>query len=374
MRRKTRAVLITQKNRRISRNAPIAVPHAFPIASALHVVIMAIGQSKHVKNKIVIGVDLMGSDHDPQVLLNALQTLPPQGELLAIGTSKHLVSSFPIHVAPDFIGMEENPLLALRRKKEASLCIGMRLLKEKKIDAFVSAGNTGALVTAAKMILGLSPHVLRPALLALMPTKKEAVAVLDVGANIEAKASHLIQFTFMGSAFLQSRAVPTPSIGLLNIGSEAVKGTKEQRIAYRELQRLSAPPFRFVGNIEGKTVFDGEVNALVSDGFTGNIFLKTAEGIGGFILDQLYSQLPPDALEKLEPKLNDLQRHLHAPEYPGALLVGVRGMVIKCHSYATPRAFADAVRSAMELAANGFMEVFQNKLDQYHLEKVPNPT
>jgi glycerol-3-phosphate acyltransferase PlsX len=241
--------------------------------------------------------------------------------------------------------MDEHPLHSLRRKKNASIPVGMRLLKEGKIDAFVSSGNTGALVSSAKMILSMLPGIHRPALLALMPTKKNPVAVLDVGANIQVKAQHLVQFAHVGAAYQKARGIDHPTVGILNIGSEALKGTSELRLAYQKLLNLKNAPFRFAGNIEGKSVFDGDVDVLVTDGFTGNIFLKTAEGIASLILDRLHAHIPASELKKLN--ISDLQRHLHYAEYPGALLAGVRGIVIKCHGYTTPQGFANGVLGAI---------------------------
>src|SRR5690606_30454754 len=149
-----------------------------------------------------------------------------------------------------------------------------------------------------------------------------------------------------------------PSVGILNIGSEALKGTSELRLAYRELQKLALAPFRFAGNIEGKSVFDGEVDVLITDGFTGNVFLKTAEGITSLILDRIHAHIASTELEKLHPQLHDLQQHLHYEEYPGALLTGVQGIVIKCHGYSTPHGFANGVRGAVELASQKFIQIF----------------
>jgi len=318
------------------------------------------------RDKQLIGIDLMGSDNPPASLLSAAATLSPclpsHIELVAIGSpdyenaaKSHGFSFFP---ALESIGMDENPLLALRKKKQSSLCIGLRLLKEGKLNAFVSAGNTGALVSASKMILGTFSDISRPALLALMPTKKRPVAVLDVGANLQAKASQLVQFAHLGAAYQQSRGIANPRIGLLNIGSEASKGTSEIRLAYKELTKLPA----FAGNIEGKSVFDGEVDVLVTDGFTGNVFLKTAEGIASLVLDRLHAHIPKNALNEIGVHLEDLQRHLHYAEHPGALLCGVKGVVVKCHGYSTPEAFANGIRGAIEFAACNFIEILKNHL------------
>jgi len=315
-----------------------------------------------------IGVDLMGSDNAPDALLGAavslLPSLPSHIEIALIGApelEKRVKSpGIAYHPALETIGMEENPLLALRRKKKSSLWIGLRLLKEGHLDAFVSAGNTGALVSASKMVLGTFPGISRPALLALMPTKKRPVAVLDVGANLQAKASRLVQFAHLGAAYQKARGIPTPRIGILNIGSEALKGTAEIRLAYKELSKLPS----FVGNIEGKSVFDGEVDVLVTDGFTGNVFLKTAEGIASLVLDQIHTHIPLAAMEPVRVHLDDLQRHLHYAEHPGALLCGVKAPVVKCHGYSTPEAFANGIRGAVEFASCRFVEILAAQLQK----------
>jgi glycerol-3-phosphate acyltransferase PlsX len=304
-----------------------------------------------------IGVDLMGGDNPPKVLLQLLKSLPSDVQPVPIGLPEFHDSYFDYVSAPQFISMEESPLTALRRKKESSLCVGLRLLKEKKIDAFVSAGNTGALISASKMILGNQPGILRPALLAAMPTKKHPVAVLDVGANVEVKAKHLVQFALLGASYAKSKGTSLPKVGLLNIGSEAIKGTTELRLAYQKLQNYPNPPFQFVGNIEGKSVFDGDVDVLITDGFTGNIFLKTAEGIASLTLDLFSTLLSPNQIKNLSPQLRDLQRNLHYAEYPGALLVGAAGIVIKCHGYSTPEAFLNAVLGAADLVRSGLSEL-----------------
>lgn len=351
MRRRIPDVPITQKNLKISRTAPIAVKVGFPTEFAP---LAASTKAKLLQQPLKIGVDLMGNENAPHDLLDVLKgtSWPSNVDLFAIGAPEFAKMALPFHyvAAPEVIGMEEHPLFALRRKKNASIPIGMRLLKEKKLDAFVSAGNTGALVSSAKMILSTLPKILRPCLIALMPTKKNLVAVLDVGANVEAKAAHLIQFASIGAAFQKTRGIKHPTVGLLNIGSEPIKGTSELRIAYHELQKKS-DSFRFAGNIEGKTVFDGDVDVLVTDGFTGNVFLKTAEGIASLILDRI----------KLSSEVKKFHS-LHYAEYPGALLAGIRGIVIKCHGYSTPKGFMNAVIGAIQLAKEGFVQKLLNEL------------
>lgn len=292
-----------------------------------------------------IGVDLCGNDNAPQTLLSALKQLsiPSDVALVTIGPP-----SLAVEVsAPEVIEMDEHPLTALRQKKRASIPLGMRLLKEGKIDAFVSAGNTGALVSSAKMILRMLPGHLRPSLLALMPTKKQPVAVLDLGANVQCKAQHLVQFAKLGIAFQKIRGIQHPRVGLLNIGTEPLKGTSELQLAHISLSSLP----HFVGNIEGKTVFDGDVDVLITDGFTGNIFLKTAEGVASLILDKIKADGEAKRFQSLT-----------LAEYPGALLAGVNGIVIKCHGYATPKGFTNGVCEAIHWAKEGFVQKITNAL------------
>ncbi len=314
--------------------------------------------------KAKIGVDIMGSDNSPGILLDAIRNipLPSDIELVVIGTPEwqNKAGTLTYVSASEVIGMDENPLTALRKKKGASLCVGMRLLKEGKINALVSSGNTGALVASAKMTLSMLPKILRPALLTLMPTKKNPVAVLDVGANVQVKAAHLVQFAMLGSAYQKTRGIEKPTVGILNIGSEEMKGTSELRMAYKKLQ--NHPNINFVGNVEGKTVFEGDVDVIVTDGFTGNVFLKTAEGIASLIIDRIHAHIPEDVVKKFQPQLDDLQRHLHYAEYPGALLAGVKGIVIKCHGYSTPRGFANGVLGAIGLASENWVDLIGAKI------------
>jgi phosphate acyltransferase len=373
MPRKIHGVRIMRKNQKIAQRAPIAVACVFRTASALAAATMATGRSMPRKAEIRIGIDLMGSENSPEILLQTTKSLasqlPSSIQLIVIG-SPDLAhgAQLPFVAATQTIEMNDSPLLAVRRKQGSSLCVGLRLLKEKKIDALVSAGNTGALVCSAKMTLSMMPGLLRPALLALMPTQRRPLAVLDVGANVQCKAAHLVQFALMGAAYQRARQISLPSVGLLNVGSEAMKGTSHLRLAYQELQRQATLPhsfFRFHGNIEGKEVFNGDVDVLITDGFTGNVFLKTAEGLASFVLDKLNQNLPQNILDQMQDPLRDLQRHLYYAEYPGALVCGVQGIVIKCHGYSSPEAFASGIREAIRIASEGFLQIIQNKLLDY---------
>lgn len=315
-----------------------------------------------------IGIDLLGSDTPPKDLLAALlQFSKEEGgalDLTVLGLSSLFeglpsLPHFHPFVVNDQISMEDNPLTAVRRKKGSSLCKGIHLLETQKIDAFISAGNTGALIACSKLSLPMLPKIMRPALLALLPTKNREIAVLDVGANTSFKPKHLVQFALMGVAYQKCRGVKQPKIGLLNIGSEAKKGTPEVREAYERLLALNnnkspdAPIF--LGNIEGRDAFRGDIDVLVTDGFTGNVFLKTAEGIASIILDQLAPS----------PYLEAMRKQLHYAEYPGAILCGIDGIVVKCHGNSTPRALINSVKGVIPLIQNSFCSNIKSQLQQF---------
>lgn len=335
------------------------------------------GKSK-VKKGIApchIGVDLLGSDISPNELLKAVlsfcKELGPSIRLTLFGTKPLFGRLRPPSERVNFltvkeiITMEESPLTAIRRKRDSSLCTGIRMLKEGQLQAFISAGNTGALMACAKLALPSLPHVERPALLTLLPTRLNEIAVLDVGANTTYKAKHLLQFAAMGVAYQRSRGVKIPKVGLLNIGSEAKKGTPELQEAYNQLLSLSKKPsssFAFVGNIEGRNAFHGQLDVLVTDGFTGNVFLKTAEGIAAVILEQLESATLDGCSPSLKGILSELRHRLHYAEYPGALLCGIDGIVIKCHGDASAQSLVRSITTAQRLVEHSFLDQVRKEL------------
>jgi phosphate acyltransferase len=322
-----------------------------------------------------IGIDLLGSDIPPKQLLDALLCFSREHlssiHLTLFGTSALFAGmqvsrgNVLLHPVKDTITMDDAPLTAIRRKKDSSLCTGIRMLKEGHLQAFISAGNTGALIGCAKIELPALPHVERPALMTLLPTKASEIAVLDIGANTTYKPKHLIQFAAMGVAYQKSRGIKTPNVGLLNIGSEAKKGTQELQLAYRQLLCLSkkkAPSFLFAGNIEGHAVFKGKIDVLVTDGFTGNVFLKTAEGIASVILEELQC-LP---IEAHSPHWNNLlatiRQRLCYAEYPGAVLCGIDRIVIKCHGNSNPKSMILSIMTASRLVQHAFLDQVREEL------------
>jgi phosphate acyltransferase len=311
----------------------------------------------------------MGSDTSPEILFDALPAIAdnlPEKVSFTLFATKEILADRPQHPLFTFIpveevvAMDEDPLTAIRKKKNSSISIAMKYLKEGKISALISGGNTGALIASAKLTLPMLPGIKRAALLALLPTERKPIAVLDVGANISFKTEHLIQFALMGIAYQKSRGIANPKVGLLNIGPEAIKGTPILREVYQKLIELNKEESIFLGNIEGKAVFRGDLDVLVTDGFTGNIFLKTAEGIAAFISKEL--EQIEEGGEKLKEILTTLKRHLDYSEYPGAILCGVNGIVIKCHGDFSPQALNNSIRGTIRLLEHDFLEKIKIQL------------
>ncbi len=333
-----------------------------------------------------IAIDLMGSETSCEPLIKAVLELKNKNlitsSFILIGTNE-VKNRFDKHFSNEqykdieflesktSISMEEDPLLAVRRKKDSSMAVGMRLLNDKKADAFISTGNTGALMTSAKMYLSLLPTISRPSLLALFPTKKHLIAVLDVGANISNESQYLIQSAVMGIAFKHAIEEKKPKIALLNIGTEEIKGTNEIKKAFYEIKNIEKDKsdiFEFTGNIEGKDIFDGNIDVLVTDGFTGNVFLKTSEGIASYILDNLHENISEKEFSHIKPILKDLQKHLHYSEYPGALLCGTDGIVIKCHGYSNPHAIMNAIIGVEEFCKKNLIDSMKRFLEKHFIK------
>ncbi len=304
-----------------------------------------------------IGVDLMGSDSSPQVLyqgvLDAIDKLPENVTLCVFSTQK-LEPPHPrveLHLVTEFISMEEDPLSSIRLKKDSSLVVGIRSLKDKYIEGFVSAGNTGALIAFSSIALTLLPGIDRAALLAVLPAQTGSFVMLDVGGTHSIKSKNLVQFAQMGAEYQRSLSkIEIPRVGLLNIGIESKKGTVDEQEAYRMLQELAQNPeagIKFVGNVEGREAFEGKVDVLVTDGFTGNVMLKTSEGVSSFIFSHLHNAMPG-----LRRELEDIRKHFSYDEYPGALICGIKGIVMKCHGAALPSAVKNSILAVAILARN----------------------
>lgn len=269
--------------------------------------------------------------------------------------------------AAEVIGMGDPVATSVRRKKKSSLRIGCKLVTEGRGDGFVSAGNTGAAMATAMMVIGTLEGVDRPALAALIPTKAtKPTLLLDVGANSECKPHHLVQFAIMGDAY--TRAVlgtVRPAVGLMSIGEEEAKGndlTKEAFPLLRQVNRLN-----FVGNVEGRDVFSGTVDVIVTDGFTGNVMLKLSEGLTDAMLSMIKRELTASAVTKAgavlaKPAFRNIKKRLDYSEYGGAPLLGVRQIVMVGHGSSNARAIRNAIRSVKEFSEHRAAEQIQRGL------------
>lgn len=328
-----------------------------------------------------IGIDLMGSDRSPSILFKAIEQAAeefPQVHLVIFITQAALdeiLSNSSAHfsfrrahlefqVVSDVIEMNDEPLLAIRQKKNSSLALGIKLLKKRYLDGFVSAGNTGALIAGATLSLPLLPGIKRPALLATLPTEKGSVAIIDVGGNVSCKAYHLVQFAQLAVAYQRCcEGIEEPRVGLLNIGVESKKGTSEVRQAYQLLQQLGQQgKMRFVGNVEGRALFQGAVDVLVTDGFTGNILLKTSEGVSSFILHNLKEVLQEVLPEQRSSILRHLHYHFDYDEYNGAIICGVDCVAVKCHGQSSAKGLFKGIQGAIQLVQNGFIHQIKKQL------------
>jgi len=312
-----------------------------------------------------IVVDAMGGDYAPDAVIqgsiDAIKEFNKDiilvGDELKIKSclekSKFFSDKISIHPSQEVIEMHESPATSVRRKRHSSIVVGIRLVKEGKGDAFFSAGNTGAVVCAATLDLGLLEGVERPGIAIMTPTLKGVSLIVDVGANIEAKPSHLLQYALMADAYCKNILnKPNPTIGLLNIGEEESKGTDFIRETYELLDNDTR--INFVGNVEGKAMFSGKCDIVVCDGFVGNIALKVIEGTAETIQIFLKRHLLKSGLlgklgiVLLKPTFKRFKKDLDYADYGGASLLGVNGAVIIGHGRSNPRAIKNAIRVAAQ--------------------------
>jgi glycerol-3-phosphate acyltransferase PlsX len=254
--------------------------------------------------------------------------------------------------APEAVTMDEAPAAALRRKRHSSIRVGLDLVKQGAADAFVSAGNTGAVMATALVVLGPLPGVERPAIAIVFPTKTGRALLLDAGANVDCKPRHLHQFGIMGQVYAERvLGIRSPRVGLLSIGEEERKGNELTREAFRELE--DDRRIHFIGNVEGKEVFNGQVDVVVCDGFTGNVALKISEGVADVVFSLLQEALSANVWARLgallaRQSLRRFARRLDYAEYGGAPLFGVNGVCVIAHGRSNARAITNAVRVAGE--------------------------
>jgi phosphate acyltransferase len=306
-----------------------------------------------------IALDAMGGDHAPsETIAGAVDAARRGVDVLLVGSralledelAKH-DSNLPIADAPDVIGMADDPARALREKPKASITVCAKLVAAGETAGFVSAGSTGAAMAAAAIIIGRTPGVTRPAIATIIPTPGTPTLLLDSGANPEVNADQLAQFAIMGS--VAARALldaDPPRVGLLSIGEEKGKGRTLERSAY---DLIEAGPVEFVGNIEGRDVATDKVDVIVTDGFTGNVFLKATEGTASLMnsyVDEALSTLDDDVRSAVVPVLVQVREKMDWETYGAAQLLGVKGSALIAHGSSTRRAIANALVMARESA------------------------
>lgn len=319
-----------------------------------------------------VALDAMGGDRGPVVNIEgAVAAARELGlSVLLVGNEEELSRSLRRHStnglgitichAPETVGMNESPSAALRKKKHSSIRVGLELVKRGEADAFISAGNTGAVMATAMVTLGSLPGVERPAIALIVPTLRGQSILLDAGANADCKPRHLLQFAIMGDIYArQVMGKKSPTVGLLSIGEEESKGNELTREAFKELEEERS--LNFTGNVEGREVFSGAADIIVCDGFTGNIALKISESAAEFFTVLLKEELEKGLVGKLGALLTRgafrrFKKRVDYTEYGGAPLLGVGGMCIISHGRSTAKAIKNAIRVAAECVENGVIE------------------
>ena len=326
---------------------------------------------------MVILVDAMGGDNAPDAVIKGAVKAVNEvtSEIMLVG-NKDIINSrvkelfgkekiedispkFSIYHTTEIITMEDKPTDAIKHKKDSSMVVGFKLLKEGKGDVFISAGNSGALLTGATLLVGRIKGIDRPAMAPMLPAYKKRLMLIDAGANTNCKPINLVQFAQMATIYLKNTfGIEKPAIGLLNIGTEPTKGNELIRESYEiltnESERLG---INFVGNVEGRDAFSGKIDAIVCDGFTGNVFLKTVEGLGKLVKRTLTESLKKNLISTIAalpalPGIKRFSKTMDYKEYGGALFLGVKKPVVKAHGSSDEKLFHYTIKQAEEFAKN----------------------
>lgn len=325
-----------------------------------------------------IALDAMGGDYAPrEIVRGAWEACREAGmEIILVGDEKTLLdevnmlggscSGIEIVHAAETITMDEAPAVAVRRKKKSSVVMAAEMVRDGCAEAMVSAGSTGATMAAALLRWGRIPGIDRPAIAGVLPTAKGVVVLLDVGANVDCKPKHLMQFGIMGSLYANRiLGIKSPLVGLLNVGEESTKGNELTQETF-PLLRNSA--LNFCGNIEGRDIFQGTIDVAVCDGFVGNVVLKTGEGLAEVLMKMIKQEMQHSSLAKIGatltlPAFKNLKRKLDYSEYGGAPLLGVNGVAIVCHGSSKAMAIKNAMYRARESVENGLINAIGASLN-----------
>ena len=330
-------------------------------------------------------VDAMGGDHAPQeVVKGAIRAMDELGvaitlvgkrEAVAACLSEQDLARVELVDASEVISMEDDPSTATRRKKDSSMSVALRLLKEGQGDAVVSAGSTGALLTGATLTVKRVRGIRRAALAPVLPVGDHGVMLIDCGANVECTAEYLLQFAYMGSFYANRiMGVESPRVGLLNVGTEDTKGGELQHRAFELLKEADDEGrIHFAGNVEGTGVFSGEVDVVVTDGFTGNVLLKGTEGVIKLMMNTLKGIFYASTKNKLaaavlKKDLSKMKRSMDVNEVGGTALLGISKPVIKAHGSSNAASFFAAIRQAKLFAESGIIEEIERNIDVMRLK------
>jgi glycerol-3-phosphate acyltransferase PlsX len=327
-----------------------------------------------------IAVDAMGGDYAPgEIIKGALQSAGqnPGVEIILVGQPERIKEFLPsgdcpknvrIVAASEVVEMDEHPAQAIRKKKDSSIVVATRLVKEGEADAVVSAGSTGAQMAAALLGLGRIKGIDRPAIVTVLPTLKGGKLLLDVGANPDAKPENLVQYAMMGSIYAERiLGIKNPKVGLLNIGGEEGKGNELTQATY---PLLKGAPLNFIGNVEGRDIPYGRADVVVCEGFVGNVVLKTTEGLAGALFQLIKEKITATPVRKLgalavKPGLKEINKMLDYAEYGGAPLLGVSGISIICHGSSKEKAIFNAIRVARECVESRFIDEIRAELPRF---------
>ncbi len=329
---------------------------------------------------VTVAIDCMGGDHGPEVTVRAaLDFVRKHDDVRAIlvGIEERIrpflehadTSRLVIRHASEVVAMDESPALAIRTKKDSSMRVAIDLVKSGEANACVSAGNTGALMAISRFVLKMLPGIDRPAICAVLPTTTGHVHVLDLGANVDCSPEHLLQFGIMGASLVGAiEHKDRPTVGILNIGEEDIKGND---VVKRAAELLKDSGLNFIGNIEGDGLYKGEAEVVVCDGFVGNVALKASEGLAQMLATFLREEFSRNLLTKLTalialPVIRHFKRRVDHRRYNGASLLGLKGIVVKSHGSADAFSFGNALERAAETARNGVLERITRRVAEQH--------
>ncbi len=340
---------------------------------------------------MIILLDAMGGDNAPDAnikgAVQAVKDIEKGTEVLLIGNEEIINSKIKefygknniseiseklkIYNTTETIEMEDTPTVAIRQKKDSSMVVGFNLLKEGKGNVFISAGNSGALLTGATLLVGRIRGIDRPALAGILPAHNSRLLLMDCGSNTNCKPINLLQFAQMSSIYLKNTyEMENPAIGLLNIGTEETKGNELIREAYELLKEKSLElGINFVGNVEGRDAFTGKIQAIITDGFTGNIFLKTVEGVGKFVKQSLTESLKKNILTTIGaipcmPAINEFAGKMDYKIYGGALFLGVKKPVVKAHGSSDEALFRFTIKQAEQFVKNNAVDKMRETFEK----------